>query len=287
MDMSVRPFTISLACTGVVPTRALSPHVPITHDEIIDDIACCLELGVQMFHLHARDEDGNQSADPERYGRLIEAIRKLPGGRNAVLCVTTSGRNDSRYESRSQVLELTGDMKPDMASLTPSSLNFATGASVNEPGVIEALAGRMLENDIKPEIEIFDLGMANYLKVLIRKQLVRAPYCINVLLGNVAGAQVNPIELGALVAALPEDRHLALAGIGRSQLSSNVAALLFADGVRTGLEDNLWMDHGRQVPAKNIDFVKRALHIAEILERPMLDRSALREKLGLSKPAFV
>jgi uncharacterized protein (DUF849 family) len=257
--------------------------VPISHNEIVEDVAHCLELGVQMFHLHARDEHGVQSGDPERYGRLIQAIRKLPGGREAVLCATTSGRKDPDFDSRSRVLDLDGDMRPDMGSLTLSSLNFVTGASLNEPGVIEALAGRMQEKGIKPEIEIFDLGMANYLKVLINKELVKPPYYINMLLGNVAGAQVSPGELGALASVLPADSHVGLAGIGRSQLSANMAALLFVDGMRTGLEDNLWMDYGRKVPASNSDLVKRVLQLAEILERPLLGRVALREKLGLSR----
>jgi 3-keto-5-aminohexanoate cleavage enzyme len=70
-----QPLIINLACNGVIPTRAMTPHVPLSHEEIVDDVARCLELGVQMVHLHARDTDGVQSADPDRYGRLVEAIR--------------------------------------------------------------------------------------------------------------------------------------------------------------------------------------------------------------------
>ncbi len=73
----MKELIVNLACTGVIPTRAMSPHVPLQHAEIVADVAACLDLGVQMFHLHARDADGLQVSDPEPYGRLIEAIRRL------------------------------------------------------------------------------------------------------------------------------------------------------------------------------------------------------------------
>lgn len=193
------PFIINLACTGVIPTRSMSPHVPISHGEIVDDVARCLELGVQMVHLHARDEEGVQSADPERYGRLVEAIRALPGGRELIVGVTTSGRKDAGFESRSRVLDLAGEAKPDMASLTLSSLNFVQSASVNQPDTIRQLAGRMLERGIKPELEVFDVGMANFARVLLHEGLIRAPLYVNVLLGNIAGAQPDLIQVAAIL----------------------------------------------------------------------------------------
>jgi len=87
-----QPFIVNVACTGVIPTRAMSPHVPLSHDEIVADVGACLELGVQMVHLHARDAWGVQTGEPEPYGRLIESIRTLSGGAELVVCVTTSGR---------------------------------------------------------------------------------------------------------------------------------------------------------------------------------------------------
>jgi 3-keto-5-aminohexanoate cleavage enzyme len=276
------PLTINLACTGVIPTRAMSPYVPMTHNEIVDDVALCMELGVQMVHLHARDGAGVQTADPDRYGRLVESIRALPDGSELIIGVTTSGRNDASFESRARVLELTGDAKPDMASLTLSSLNFVQAASINQPDTIRRLAQRMKDRGIKPEIEVFDIGMANFARVLVNEGLVDAPLYVNVLLGNIAGAQPDLIQLAAILAALPPGCLVSIAGLGRFQLAANGMGILFCDGVRVGLEDNIWLDQARTVHASNASLVKRVLAQAELFERPLQNRSALRRRLGLS-----
>ncbi len=273
---------INLACTGMVPTRAMNAHVPLSLSEIVDDVARCLELGVQMFHLHARDAQGLPSGDPERYGCLLEAIRALPDGRDAVLCVTTSGRQVSDAAARARVLDLDGAARPDMASLTLSSLNFADAASLNAPATIRALAARMQQRGIRPELEVFDLGMANFARVLLREGLVTAPLYVNVLLGNVAGAQADVLQLAAILAALPPDCIVSVAGLGRYQLRANGLGLVMADGVRVGLEDNLWFDQARTVAASNAMLVARIVRLAQEFERPLATRGALRARLGLA-----
>jgi len=281
--MPSSPFVINLASTGMVPTRRMSPHVPLNHQEIVDDVAACLELGVQMFHLHARDAEGQHTGEPEVYGRMIEAIRKLPGGREAILCVTTSGRVDNSFAARSRVLDLDGSMKPDMASLTLSSLNFQQQASTNPPETIRRLAQKMLEKGIRPELEVFDLGMANFLSVLMKEELVASPCYVNILLGNVAGGQASDLHFAAMRLALPLNHCLvAVAGIGRDQLRANMMGLLMADGVRVGLEDNLWQDVSRQTYATNVSLVQRVLRVAVELERPLYSLVELRSRLGLN-----
>jgi uncharacterized protein (DUF849 family) len=276
-----KPIIINLACTGAIPTRATSPHVPLSHSEILDDVALCLQQGVQMLHLHARDADGLQSSDPALYGRLIESIRKLPGGQHAVVCVTTTGRHAADFETRARVLALDGTAQPDMASLTLSSLNFVQSASVNAPDTIRRLAQRMQERGIRPELEVFDLGMANFARVLCKEGLLTPPLYVNVLLGNVSGAQPDALSLAAILNALPVDSVVSVAGIGRCQLAANSLGLLLADGVRVGLEDNLWFDNARTQAATNLDLVRRVLRLAHELERPLVGRTAVREMLGL------
>ncbi|MFI3158194.1 MAG: 3-keto-5-aminohexanoate cleavage protein [Methylococcaceae bacterium] len=276
------PLIINLACTGVVPIRAMSPHVPLSHSEIVDNVAVCLESGVQMVHLHARDAQGCPTGDPEPYGRLIEAIRALPGGRQAVIGVTTSGRQDASFAVRSQVLDLDGDMQPDMGSLTLSSLNFAQSASVNAPNVIRALAGRMLERGIRPELEVFDSGMANFAKVLLKEGVIKPPLYVNVLLGNVSGSQADLLQLAAILAALPEECTVCVAGLGRFQLLANGLGILGTDGVRVGLEDNLWLDQARTTPATNLALVQRVIAQAALFERSLMPLMELRSRLGMS-----
>lgn len=276
------PFIVNLACTGVIPTRAMSAHVPLTHGEIVDDVARALELGVQMVHLHARDAEGVQTSEPQPYARLVEAIRALPGGQELIIGVTTSGRQDASFESRARVLDLDGGAKPDMASLTLSSLNFVQSASVNQPDTIRRLAQRMRERGIKPELEVFDVGMANFARVLLNEGLVEAPLYVNVLLGNIAGAQPDLIQLAAILAALPPGCVVAIAGLGRFQLGANSLGLLVADGVRVGLEDNLWLDQRRTCAASNESLVRRVVAQAALLERPLLPRAEVRNRLGLA-----
>ena len=281
--MIERNFAINLACTGVIPTRAMSPHVPLNHNEILEDVAAALELGVQIFHLHARDKNQEQTSDPESYGRLIESIRKLPQGREAIVCVTTSGRKQPDFETRARVLDLDGDMKPDMASLTLSSLNFVQSASINPPDTIRQLAAKMLEKGIRPELEVFDLGMANFAKILAKENLIHPPFYANLLLGNVAGAQTDLIQLSSLMLSLPEDTFISIAGIGKQQLTANTLALLYADGMRIGLEDNLWYDSKRTKLATNSMLVERALQLASTLERSIATRPDLRRRLQLDE----
>ncbi len=279
---TAQPLIINLACTGVIPTRSLSPHVPLSHNEIIDDVARCMELGVQIVHLHARDERGVQSPDPERYGRLIESIRALPDGKQLIIGVTTSGRDDPEFESRSRVLDLDGDAKPDMGSLTLSSLNFMRAASINQPDTIRKLAQKMKERGIKPELEVFDAGMANFARALLSDGLIEGPLYVNILLGNIAGAQAEPLQLAAILAALPPDCTVSIAGIGRFQLAANGMGLLFAHGVRIGLEDNIWFDQARTIPASNLNLTQRIVAQAQSFERPLLGRSELRQQLGMA-----
>lgn len=277
-----KPYFINLACTGVMPTKAMNSHVPLHHEEILADVAQALALGVQMVHLHARDNAGIQTADPAPYGRLVEAIRALPGGRELIVGVTTSGRQDADFQSRSRVLELDGLAKPDMASLTLSSLNFAQSASVNAPDTIRQLAERMAANGIKPELEVFDAGMANFAAVLLKEGLLKPPLYVNVLLGNVAGAQADLLQLAAILAALPHDCIVGVAGLGRFQLAANGLGLLAADGVRVGLEDNLWFDQQRTVLASNTRLIERVITQAHLLERQLLSTTAIRDRLGMA-----
>ncbi|MCC5797759.1 MAG: 3-keto-5-aminohexanoate cleavage protein [Methylophaga sp.] len=107
-DSLYNGLILNLAPTGCVANKITSPNLPMSHNEIVDDVAACMELGVQMVHLHSRDNGGGHCPDREPYGRLIESIRTLPGGRVVTICVTTSGRHDPSFTSRVRVLELDG-----------------------------------------------------------------------------------------------------------------------------------------------------------------------------------
>jgi len=161
---------IVLAPTGMVPTKAMTPHVPVTPHEIAQDVASAAAIGISSVHLHARDAQGDPAWERNIYAEIIGRVRDLTP--DIVINVSTSGRSWSELEKRADVLALDGDLKPDMASLTLSSLNFLSGPSVNAPDVIRGLARVMLDRGIVPELEIFDLGMLNFATVLRKEGLL-------------------------------------------------------------------------------------------------------------------
>ncbi len=238
------------------------------------------ELGANIVHLHAREIDTElPTYKKDIYAEIISGIRGK--NRDLVLSVSTSGRHFHEFEKRSEVLELDGELKPDFGSLTLSSLNFNKQVSINSPQMIKDLAQKMLREKIKPEMEIFDLGMINYAKYLIRKAFIHPPYYFNIILGNIACAQADILSLGFMIRELPEGSIWSVGGVGDSQLRMNVMSLLAGGGVRVGLEDNIWYDEERTRLATNRDQVERILAIARALGLTPYTHKEAREVLGV------
>jgi uncharacterized protein (DUF849 family) len=272
---------INFTPTGMVPTKAMTSLVPISVDEIVEDVLDCAELGVSIVHIHARDGQGRPTPDPEVFSEIIRRIRRER--RDLILCVTTSGRTHPRLEDRAAVLDLSGECKPDMASLTLGSMNFARVASVNSPETIQALAQRMLERGIRPELEVFEAGMINYGKYLMAKGLLQSPGYFNLLLGNIATAQADEPTLDLMLATLPEGATWALAGIGDCQLQVHRWAIERGGQVRVGLEDNIYFDEERTKLASNRIQVHRIVEQADELGREISTPDETRSRLGLER----
>ena len=274
------PLIINLAPTGMVPTGAMTPHVPLASRQVVEDVLGCAEAGASMFHLRAREPDETPSYRASNYAEIIDGIREVMP--EAVLIASTSGRTHSAFDQRADVLGLPIDSRPDMASLTLGSMNFRNQASLNSPDMVERLAARMAEQQVKPELEVFDLGMMNVAHYLIGRGLVQPPYYFNILLGNFQGAQAKSSHLGAIVAEMPPDSIWSVGGIGRYQIQSNLFGIAEGHGVRVGLEDNIWLDSERTCLATNLDMVKRIRAIADMLGRPVSSITQTRNKLGLA-----
>lgn len=271
---------VNFTPTGMIPTKAMTPHAPVSVSEIVEDVHRAFEIGITMVHLHARDEEtGVPTYRAEVYASIIEGIRSF--STDLVLCVSLSGRNFKEFENRAEPLQLTGDLKPDMGSLTLSSLNFVQHASLNDPEMVVALAREMRRRGIVAELEAFDLGMINYARYLERKGLIEAPHYCNLLLGNIASAQPDPLHLGMMIRDLPPNTLWSAAGLSAAQLPMNAVAIALGGGVRIGLEDNIWFDSGRNRLAANTDLLQRVHSLAEIHERPIMKPAELRELLQL------
>jgi len=272
------PAPIVLAPTGIVPTRTMTPHVPLQPDEVARDVAAAMEIGITSVHLHARDERGEPTWRRDSYERLVGAVRELAP--DVVINVTTSGRNWSDIERRADALMLDGDLKPDVASLTPSSLNFLQSASINPPDVIRGLARIMLERGITPEFEIFDLGMINMMKRLFHEGLVSGRPLVNLFFGNLAGLQATPLEFGLAVERLPDRSLWSGAGLGDFQLTAQLLSLSSGGGARVGLEDSIYLDSDREVLATNVQLVERVHRILAIAGREVMTPAQWREQMG-------
>ncbi|WP_205728922.1 3-keto-5-aminohexanoate cleavage protein [Flagellimonas onchidii] len=211
---------INFTPTGMIPTKEMTPYVPISVSEIVENTLEVSEIGITLVHLHARNPiNGKPTYKREIYAQIIEGIRKHDP--ELVICVSLSGRDFPEFEKRADPLFLENSLKPDMGSLTLSSLNFNATASANSPDMIQGLAKIMLEKGIVPELEAFDIGMINYAKYLAKKGLIKPPYYFNLILGNIACAQANLLNAGIMINDLPDNSYWSLAGIGNSQLKMN------------------------------------------------------------------
>lgn len=282
----LKPYSkliINVAITGMVHKKRDTPFIPVTVDEIIKDATKCVSAGASILHLHARDEHEAPTYKAEIYAEIIEGIRKeCP---DVIICVTTSGRAYDEFEKRSEVLDLDGFVKPDMASLTLGSLNFPKQASINEPKMIMKLAEKMSLKGIRPELEIFDTGMVNTAKYLSRKGYLSAPLYFNIILGSIYSTQAKMSDLTYLVNLLPQDAVWAGGGIGIFQLITNTASILMGGHVRVGLEDNIWYDHNKTELTTNEKSIQRLERITAELGREIATPKEARKMLGLDNYA--
>ena len=251
----MRPVVIAVAITGSVPRKKDNPAVPITPPEQIESTHEAYEAGASLVHIHVRNDDETPSSDPERFAAVQEGVRKhCPG---MIVQFSTGGRVRDPSQ-RSSALYL----KPDMASLSTGSVNFPTIVYQNSTELVEHMAGRMREFGIRPEIEIFDLSHIHAARRLVDKGLMDERPHVQFVMGvkNAMPAEEHLLDilLGELRRVLPKATWTA-AGIGRHQAEVMGWALARgADGVRTGLEDNVRVTKDR-LASGNAELVRLAV----------------------------
>ncbi len=270
------PVIITVAITGAVPRKADNPAVPISPSEQIESIHEAYEAGAAIAHIHVRNPDETPASDPALFAAVQEGMRKhCPG---MIVQFSTGGRGRTMAD-RARSLAL----RPDMASLATGSTNFPTQIYENPPDFVESLARTMLESDIKPEIEVFDLAMLYNAKALLDRGLLKPPLHIQFVLGirNAMPARREVFDfLISETRKLMPDATWKAAGIGRQQLE--VARWCVENGghVRTGLEDNLRYDNTR-LARSNAELVAQAVEVAAKLGRRPAGVEEARDRLGL------
>jgi len=272
-----KPAIITVAITGAVPRKADTPAVPVTPSEQVESTHEAYEAGAALVHIHVRNADESPGSDPARFAQVQEGVRKhCPG---MIIQFSTGGRGRTQ-EERGKALYL----KPDMASLATGSVNFATQIYENPPQLAEKLASTMLEHNIKPEVEVFDLAMLYNAKNLMERGLLRAPVHVQWVLGipNALPARRRVIEflIGELEDILPGSTWSA-AGVGRYQLEVNRWTLELGGHPRTGLEDNIKFDKTR-LARSNAQLVARVAEMSAEFDRRPAPPPEARAILGLA-----
>lgn len=269
-------FIINVCLNGMLAAKEDNPNLPLTGHEIARDVERCIGLGASIIHVHAHDESGAPAYGKDHYARIIRCIRSV--SQDVVVCVSTSGRLFPDLQNRMECLDV--EPKPDMASLTMGSIDFLHQTSVNSLNTVATIASAMYDRGIRPEIEIFDMGMARTTSRLMREGLLKGPCYVNIILGNTASADASLLDLTAILHHLQEDTLWCSGGIGKQQLKANMLGLLYGQGVRVGLEDSLYMDASRTF-ATNVALVERIVKIGELLGRRPCSIAETRRRLGL------
>jgi uncharacterized protein (DUF849 family) len=288
---------ITCAVTGVGDTTARSERVPVTPEQIADSALEAARAGAAIVHIHVRDPDtGKGARDPRLYREVVERIRA--SGVDVVLNLTAGMGGDlvlggdeaplppsgdgTDLVGATERLEHVAELLPEICTLDCGSMNFAAGGDyllVNPPGLLRAMARRIQELDVRPELEVFDTGHLVFVKELLAEGLLDDPPLIQLCTGIPYGAPDDPATLLAMVAQLPPGAIFSTFSIGRMQLPFVAMAALVGGNVRVGLEDNIWLSRGRL--ASNGELVERAVGILEAMNVRVLGPAEVREKLAL------
>ena len=267
---------INAAITGCVLTKADTSFLPVTLTEIVDCARRVQDAGASIVHLHARNPDQTPSFEAAAYQELVDSVRHACG--DLIICVSLSGRHMQDVAKRAIAL----DARPEMASLTLGSMNFPKEPSINSPDVIRELAMRIYAGGAIPELEVFESGFINYADFLIKKEVLRPPYYINIILGSLGAAPLSLTGLGNMLNMLPPGATWSVGGIGQYQLDANVMAIASGGHVRVGIEDNIYFDRRKTELADNVRLVRRIAGIARELGREPASSAEARRIIGLA-----
>lgn len=275
------PVIITAAIVGAETTRAQTPHLPLTPDEIGEEARRCREAGAAVIHLHAREPDGTPTQSRERFAAFVAAIRERT---DVIVQVSTGGAIGMSIDERCGPLALDGPLKPEMATLNVASMNFGDDLFVNTRGDVRGVAQRIRDGGFVAELEVYDAGHLDAVRALVRDGAVAAPLHVQFVLGVPGGLAATERGLAFLVDELehdlPAERTWAVAAVGRHQLPMVELAMKRGGHVRVGLEDNIYIDKGVLANGSS-ELVAAAAAIAKRVGRPIATPDEARALLGL------
>ena len=273
-----KKIIVTAAVTGSRPTKEMNPAVPYTPKEIVDAAVECHKAGAAITHIHVRDpKTGRPDFKVELFKEVLYGIRQRC---DVIINLTTSGLFLDGPDVISQRLQNVY-LKPDMCSFDLGSINFQDRVFINSPEWGEIAAKCMQDNDVKPEIEVFDVGHIYQACDLVQKGLIDDPPYFQLCMGVNWGIEASAENLLFMKNKLPSNAQWSVLGIGKAQLSMITMGILLGGNIRVGFEDNIYLKKG-ELASSNAKMVEMALDLAERLGRqvatPLEARSILSIK---------
>ena len=265
---------ISAALTGAVSPKAKNPHIPTTPKEIAEDAIRCWKAGAAIVHLHMRDDEFKGTMDKNRFAETVKIIRNES---DVVINLTSSGEINVPAERR---MAHFAELKPEIGTFDAGSINvLPDGIFDNTASFLTTLGNLLNENNIKPEVEIMDLGMIAASEYYLSKGILKAPIHYQFVLGFFSGAPATPENMAFLKTKLPAGSTWSAFGIGNAHMPILYSAISMGGHVRVGLEDNLF--YGPGVLATNLSLTERAVRVIKEYGNEVATSADARQILGL------
>lgn len=275
--MSTKKTIITVAPTGAWPKKKDNPNVPMTPQEIANDVYECYKLGAAICHLHMRNDEGNGTMDKAKFEETVDLIKKKC---DIVINCTTSGDLNATDETRQAHLR---SIRPEIASYDCGSMNWMHNSLfINHPKFLEELGMIMQELDVKPEIEIFDAGMIYNSLYYVKKGVLKTPCHYQLVLGAAGGSSATIENLVYLKGLIPEGSTWGALGIGKQHVPVMLATVALGGHLRVGMEDNVMWSAG-VLAESNAQLVKRAADIVRIAGNEVATPADARKILGLNR----
>lgn len=274
---------ITAAVTGAWPKKENNPNVPMTPQEIADDVYACWKAGAAVAHLHMRDDEGNGTMDTAKFEETVNLIHTKYPDCDIVLNLTTSG--DIHADDEIRVAHVK-KLKPEMASYDCGSMNWLnSGLFLNTPKFLTDCGLLFQELGVKPEIEAFDPGMIGNAAYYIKKGVLKTPVHFQFCMGcanGIAGSMKNLIFMKETADELVGKGNYTWScfGVGHSAMEMLYGAVALGGNIRVGMEDNVMYAKG-QLAESNVQFVERAARVIREYGNEVATPAEAREMLGL------
>jgi len=273
---------ITVATTGAWPKKENNPNVPMTPDEISEDIYSCWKVGAAVAHIHMRDNDGNGTMDKSLFAETVSLLKERHPDCDVIINMTTSGDLFATDETRQIHLK---ELRPEMASYDCGSMNWLnSGLFLNSPPFLEELGKNLLEWKVKPEIECFDPGMIYNAQYYLKKGILEGPLHFQFCMGcanGIAGSMKNLVFMKETMEAACPGSTWSCFGVGRSAMEMLYGAVAMGGHVRVGMEDNVLYSKG-VLAENNAQFVSRAARVIEEYGRSVATPDEARKILSLA-----